>query len=183
MERKMKTEDEMSWERRMRLFWLVLALFYTIPAVISLFPVQHLGWLDVPRTWQARIALWGVATFFWLLYITRLRLRRQASPVAILFAISPIFMLHYISLLWGGVLFWCIAAVIVVQHFARPGRRTAALIAAISMTVLPILFLVYTKLIGTSNILSRDQAPFWAIAAVMWAQYFQLRRKGEDSEC
>lgn len=181
----MKTEEQLRWERRLRLIWLVLAVFYTIPAIISLFPVQHLGWLDVPRTWEAGISLWGVATFFWLLYITRLRLRRQASPVAILFAMSPIFMLHYISFLWGGVLFWCISAIIVVHHFARPRRRTAALTAAISMTALPILFLVYAKLTGTPDILSRAQASFWAIAAVMWAQYFRLRRKttAEEEEC
>lgn len=185
----MKTAEQLTWERRFRLFWLVLALFYTIPAIISLFPslfyVQHLGWLHVPRTWQARMALWGVATFFWLLYTTRIRLRRQASPVAILFAMSPIFMLHYISFLWGGVLFWCIAAMIVVHRFARPRRHTAALAAAISMTALPILFLLYAKLTHAPDILSATQASFWAIAGVMWAQYFRLRRTplGDDNEC
>lgn len=184
----MEIDEQLTWQRRFRRFWFVLALFYTIPAIISLFPsrfyVQHLGWLDVPRAWEARIALWGVATFFWILYVTRLCLRRQASPVAILFAISPIFMLHYISFLWGGVLFWCMAAILLIHHFARPRRRTAALAVAIFMTALPVLFVAYAKLTGTPNSLSRAQASFWAIAAVMWAQYFRLRRipAGED-EC
>lgn len=181
----MKTEEQLTWERHWRWLWLVLALLYTLPAIISLFPAQHFGWLDVPRTWEARMALWGVATFFWLLYVTRLPLRRHAAPVAILLAMSPIFMLHYISFLWGGVLFWCISAIIVVHHFARPRRRTAALAAATSMTALPILFLVYAKLTHTPDILSATQVSFWAIAGVMWAQYFRLRRTplGDDNEC
>lgn len=181
----MKTEAQLDGERRSRWFWLVLAVFYTMPAIISLVPVPHLRRLDVPRTWQARLALWGVATFFWLLYITRLHLRRQASPVAILFLISPIFMLHYIGFLWSAFFFWCLIAVLVIHHFTRPRRRTAALTAAIFMTALPILSLVYTKLTHTSNILSGAQAPLWAIAAVMWGQYFQLRRKtsADEEEC
>lgn len=182
----MRTEEQLKWERRSRRFWLVLALFYTIPAIISLFPLQHLGWLDVPRSWQGRTALWGAATFFWLLYVTRPRIRGQASLAAILFMISPILILHYLSLLWGAFLFWCMAAILIVHHFTRPRRRTAALTAAISMTALPILFLLYPILTGTHNALSREQAPFWAIAAVMWSQYFRLRRKanvGEDPEC
>lgn len=93
----MRTEEQLKWERRSRRFWLVLALFYTIPAIISLFPLQHLGWLDVPRSWQGRTALWGAATFFWLLYVTRPRIRGQASLAAILFTISPILILHYLS--------------------------------------------------------------------------------------
>jgi hypothetical protein len=188
----MKTEAELAWGKLSRWFWLVVALLYTIPAIISLFPAQDLGWLDVPRTWEARIAIWGFAMFFWVLYVTHPRPRGRAAASAlgpILLAIFTPLILHYLGFLWSAVLFWSLAALLLVHHFTRPRRRTVALTAAIFMTALPIVFLACSRLTGSPAILRSVQAPLWAIAAVMWTQHFRLRRNAKanpdtgDEEC
>jgi hypothetical protein len=179
-----------------------LALFFTLVPLAFVYSKGHLAWMMVRNEpWEAAV-YWLAATLFWVLYFVRPRHRTGLLMISIFLTVVPLLTLHglwgaeshvkdYLSLLWGAVFFWCIAAVLVVLYFARARRRTTVLSLAIFTTAFPIPFWVYSILTGTPNILSREHSALWAIAAVMWVQYFWLRRKAkakananvDDEEC
>ncbi|MGH9729943.1 MAG: hypothetical protein ACRD4V_15315 [Candidatus Acidiferrales bacterium] len=79
-EREKRDLECIGWELRTRRVWLVLALLYTILPFASLVGGELAGWLGGPHTWGGRVSLWGIAAFFWVLYI--IRLPRRNGPLA-----------------------------------------------------------------------------------------------------
>lgn len=170
-----------------------LALVFTLVPLAFVYSKGHFVWIMVRNApWDAGV-YWLAAALFWALYLARPRHRTGLLMTAIFFAVTPLLTLHgswgaeshvknYLGLLWWAVFLWCMAAIFVVMYFAGARRRTAVLTLAIFTTAFPIPFLVYSLLTGTPDILRTEQAPLWGIAAVMWFQYFRLRRKANAGE-
>ena len=170
-----------------------LALFFTLAPLAFVYSKGHLAWMMVRnQPWDAAI-YWLAAALFWALYFVRPRHRTTLLMGAIVLSVMPLLMLHgswgaeshvkgYLGMLFSAVFFWCLAAILVVLYFAHARRRTCVLTFAIFATAFPIPFLLYSLLTGTPNILSREHSVLWAIAAVMWIQYFRLRRKANAGE-
>ena len=173
-----------------------LALFFTLVPLAFIYSKGHLTWIMVRNApWDAGV-YWLAAALFWLLYFVRPRHRTALPMIAIFFAVIPLLMLHgswgaeshvkgYLGLLWWAIFLWCMAVVLVINFFARARRRTTVLTFAISITAFPFPFVLYSVFTGTANILCGKQWPLWGVAAVMWIQYFRLRRKAnvDDDEC
>jgi heme/copper-type cytochrome/quinol oxidase subunit 4 len=177
-----------------------LALFFTFAPLAFVYSKGHLEWMMVRnQPWGAAI-YWLAAAMFWILYIARPRQRTASLVAAIFFVIMPVLILHgtrgaqshvkdYLTVLIWAVFFWCMAAILVAQYFARARRRTSVLTFAIFATAFPIPFWVYSILTSTPTILSSEHLMVWVIAAVMWIQYFWLRRKAkananaDEEEC
>lgn len=177
-----------------------LAFFFTLVPLAFVYSKGHLAWMMVRnQPWDAAI-YWLAAALFWMLYLARPRHRTTMLMGAIFITVIPLVMLHgswgaeshvkgYLGMLLVAVFFWCLAAILVTLYFVRARRRTAVLMVAIFTTAFPIPFWVYSTLTGTPKILSREQWPLWAMGAVMWIQYFWLRRKAkananaDEEEC
>jgi len=90
------------------------------------------------------------------------------------------------GLLYEAVLFWSVAASMLIQYFARLRRRTAQMVLAILFTVLPLPWVLHAVFAGGPHIWSNVAKPavMWLFAAWLWVTLFRQRRKANaDSEC
>jgi hypothetical protein len=77
--------------------------------------------------------------------------------------------------LWEAAFDWSMAALFWFLYFAQPRRRTATLLAAIFLTVIPIPFaLHFANASGPRGILA-EAVCIWIAAAFIWIGYFRQR--------
>lgn len=188
--------------RRNKVFFAV-ALFLTLVPLAFFFSQGHFVWLMREDPWEA-VVCWSIATVLWLGYFGRLTRRTASLLLAIIFIVAPIVLGWHFSfargvqvrskstsdLLWEAILFWSVAAVMLVQYFARLRRRTTQTVLAILLTVFPLPLVLRAVFVGGSNIWSNVAGPavLWLFAAWIWVMLFRRRRKTKsaedsDSEC
>jgi hypothetical protein len=75
---------------------------------------------------------------------------------------------------WEAAFHWSFAALLwfLYLYFARLGRRTASLVVAIALTLMPIPFVVHSVYAGGSVV---GFAILWIVAAWIWFGYFRAR--------
>lgn len=73
---------------------------------------------------------------------------------------------------WHAAFHWSFAALLwfLYFYFARLGRRTASLVVAISLTLMPIPFVLHSVFAGGSVV---GFAIVWIVAAFVWLGYFR----------
>ncbi|HET6199206.1 MAG: hypothetical protein WBE21_05335 [Candidatus Acidiferrales bacterium] len=176
-----------------------LALFNTLAPLAFFFSKGHFFWLVREDPWEAAF-FWSIAAILWLAYFGRLTRRAASLLFAILFILAPIVLdlhfsfaggLHFrdknsLGLLWEAVLFWSVAAMLLIQYFARLRRRTAQTVFAILLTVLPLPFVLHAVFAGGPYIASNVAGPavLWLFAAWLWVMRSRQRSKADsDKEC
>ena len=184
--------------RRNKVFF-GLALLFTLTPLAFFFSKGRFVWLVREAPWEAA-TFWSLATVLWLAYFARLRRRTASLLFAIIFMLAPIPLdLHFsfgggvqlrgknhFDLLWEAVLFWSVAAMLLFQYFTRLRRRTAQLVFAILLTVLPLPFVLDAAFAGGPHIASNiaEPAVLWIFAAWIWVTRFRRRHKADsDAEC
>jgi hypothetical protein len=182
-----------------RKWYFGIALFNTLAPLAFFFSKGHFFWLVREDPWEA-VFFWSIAAILWLAYFGRLTRRAASLLFAILFILAPIVLdlhfsfaggLHFrdknpFGLLWEAVLLWGVAAVLLIQYFARLRRRTAQTALAILCTVLPLPFVLHAVSAGGPHIASNVAGPavLWLFAAWLWVMRFRRRGKANsDSEC
>lgn len=185
--------------RRNKVFFGV-ALFLTLVPLAVFFSHGHFVWLIREDPWEA-VVCWSMATVLWLGYFGRLTRRTASLLLAIIFIVAPIALGWHFSfangvqvrgkgasdLLWEAILFWSVAAVMLVQYFAKLRRRTVQTVLAILLTVFPLPLVLHAVFVGGSHIWSSVAGPavLWLFAAWIWVMLSRQKRKtkaGEDSE-
>ncbi|MGH9709812.1 MAG: hypothetical protein ACRD37_04635 [Candidatus Acidiferrales bacterium] len=121
----------------------------------------------VHRELWRRKWLFGVALFLTL------------APLAFVFTNGHISWLMVRDAPWDAAFYWSLATFLWFLYFARPRRRTTALVAAIFFTLLALYFTLH---LGFVNALARkdnlgEAAIIWIGAAFCWFGYFQQRRR------
>lgn len=178
-----------------------LALFFTLAPLAFVYSKGHLVWVMARNEpWDAAF-YWGFAVVMWVVYFARARHRTFVLAVATFLTLFLLLdILHHVfgggpqlsakehlGLVWEMTAFGGVAALCWIQYFARMRRHVAALLFAIFATLMPLPFLFYHLFSGGPNVFGTGApAIIWVVAAVIWFQYFRLRRKakaGEDSEC
>ncbi len=176
-----------------------MAVFFTLAPLAFFFSRGHFFWLVREDPWEAAF-FWSMAAVLWLGYFGRLTRRTASLLFAILFILAPIVLdlhfsfggsLHFrdkspFGLLYEAVLFWSVAALLLIQYFARLRRRTAQMVLAILCTVLPLPFVLHAVFAGGPHIASNVAGPavLWLFAAWLWVMRFRQRGKADsDSEC
>jgi len=84
---------------------------------------------------------------------------------------------HIVSLMlrdapWQAAFDWSLAAVLWLLYFARLRRRTASLVCAIFLLLIPIPFVLHSVFAGGPVL---EFAIFWIVAAFIWLAYFRQR--------
>jgi len=113
--------------------------------------------------------LWGLRRRTWLfgasLFLTLV-------PVSFDFAHGHIVSLMLRDAPWHAAFHWCLAAVLWYLYFARPRRRKASLVCAISFTLIPIPFVWHAVSAGEPILWF---ATYWIVAAFVWLGFFKQR--------
>jgi hypothetical protein len=73
---------------------------------------------------------------------------------------------------WDAAFGWSLAMLFWFIYFARLQRRTVALVVAISLTLIPIPFVLHSVFAGGSVVWFVIQ---WIVAAIAWIKYFRQR--------
>jgi hypothetical protein len=73
---------------------------------------------------------------------------------------------------WDAAYEWSLAVLFWFLYFARLPRRTVALVVAISLTLIPIPFVLHSVFAGGSVVGFAIQ---WIVAAIAWIKYFRWR--------
>jgi hypothetical protein len=73
---------------------------------------------------------------------------------------------------WDAAYEWSLAALFWFLYFARLRRRTVVLVVAISLTLIPIPFVLHSVFAGESVVGFAIQ---WIFAAIAWIKYFRWR--------
>lgn len=184
--------------RRNKLFF-GMALFLTLVPLAFFYSNGHFLWLVRDDPGEA-VVCWSIATVLWLGYYGRLARRTASLLIAILFTVTPIALgLHFSfasgvhvrgkdtsDLLYEAALLWSVAAVMLIQYFAKLRRRTAQTALAILFTVLPLPFMLHAVFSGGPHFASKLAAPavLWLFAAWVWVTLFRRRRKTDaESSC
>jgi len=114
--------------------------------------------------------LWGLRRRTWLfgvgLFLTLL-------PLSFNFTHGRIGSLMVSDAPWHAAFLWSQAAVLWFIYFARVRTRTAALVCAISFTLIPIPFVLHSLFTGGPV---AEFAVVWILAAFIWLGYFRRRR-------
>ena len=112
--------------------------------------------------------------------------RKWLFGLSLFLTLSPLFFYfthgHLVSLmigdfLWEAAFYWSMGALFWFLYFARLRRRTASLVAAISLTLIPIPFaLHFANAPGptTAGIFAGGIC-IWIAAALIWISYFRQR--------
>ena len=112
--------------------------------------------------------------------------RKWMFGLSLFLTLSPLFFYfthgHLVSLmigdfLWEAAFYWSMGALFWFLYFARLRRRTASLVAAISLTLIPIPFaLHFANAPGptTAGIFAGGIC-IWIAAALIWISYFRQR--------
>ncbi len=182
--------------RRNKIFF-GMALFFTLAPLAFFFSKGHFFWLVREDPWEAAF-FWSIATVLWLGYFGRLTRRTASLLFAILFIVAPIPLdlhfhfaggIHFLDrnnfgLLWEATIFWSVAALLLIQYFARLRRRTAQTVFAILLTALPLPFMLHAVLAGGPHIASDVAGPavLWLFAAWIWVMRFRQRGKTDAGD-
>ena len=186
--------------RRNKIFF-GMALFLTLVPLAFFYSNGHFQWLVREDPWEG-VVCWSIAAVLWLGYFGRLTRRAASLLLAMIFIVAPIALgLHFSfargvhlrskatsDLLWEAILFWSVAAVMLIQYFARLRRQTAQTVLAILLTVLPLPWVLHAVFAGGPHIWSNvaDPAVLWLFAAWVWVMRSRRRGKadaGKDSDC
>lgn len=185
--------------RRNKLFF-GMALFLTLVPLAFFFQQGHFVWLVREDPWEAVVS-WSIATVLWLGYFGRLTRRTASLLIGIIFVLAPIVLdLHFSSaggvhlrgkntfdLLWQAILFWGTGVFLLIQYFARLRRRTAQMMLAILLMVLPLPFMLHAVFVGGPHVASNvaEPAVLWLFAAWIWVMRSRRRKAkaDEDLEC
>ena len=110
--------------------------------------------------------------------------RKWMFGLCLYLTLSPLFFYfthgHLVSLmigdfLWEVAFYWSMGALFWFLYFARLRRRTASLVAAISLTLIPIPFaLHFANAPGPRGIFA-EAVCIWIAAALIWIGYFRQR--------
>ncbi|MGC1936578.1 MAG: hypothetical protein WA681_16310 [Candidatus Acidiferrales bacterium] len=184
--------------RRTKVFFGV-ALFLTLAPLAFFFSKGHFFWLVRENPWEAAIS-WSIATILWLGYFGRLGRRAASVLFAMILILAPIVLdMHfsftgglklrdknYFDVLWQAILFWSVAAMLIIQNLARLRRRTALMVFGIFLTVLPLPFMLYAVIAGGPRMAGNVAQPavLWFFAAWVWVtRYRQRGTTDSDGEC
>jgi hypothetical protein len=74
---------------------------------------------------------------------------------------------------WEAALYWTLAALFWFLYFARLRRRAASLVGAISLTLIPIPFVLHSLFSGEP--VGEVAIIGWICAVVVWIGYFRQR--------
>jgi hypothetical protein len=74
---------------------------------------------------------------------------------------------------WEAALYWTLAALFWFLYFARLRRRAASLMGAISLTLIPVPFVLHSVFAGEP--VGEVAMIVWTCAAVVWIGYFRQR--------
>jgi hypothetical protein len=97
------------------------------------------------------------------------------SPLSFYFGRGHLVFLLAGDALWKAAFDWSMAALFWCLYFAQPRRRTASLVAAIFLTLIPIPFaLHFANAEGASGIIA-EAVCIWIAAALIWIGYFRRR--------
>src|SRR6185437_3544510 len=80
---------------------------------------------------------------------------------------------------WDAAFYWSIGAFLWFHYFARLSRRTGSLVFAIFLTLFPLRYALhyfFPSAPGLTNNIG-EVAVLWITAAILWFQYFRLRRR------
>jgi hypothetical protein len=113
--------------------------------------------------------LWGLRRRTWLFGVS---LFLTLAPLSFEFTDGRIVSLMVRDAPWHAAFDWSLAAVLWFLYFARLRRRTAALVCAISFTLIPIPFVLHFVSAGWP---AAEYAIFWICAAFIWLGYFRQR--------
>ncbi len=182
--------------RRNKIFF-GLALIFTLAPLAFFFSNGHFVWLVREDPREAAF-FWSLATVLWLGYFGRLTRRTVSLLFAILFILAPAVLdlrfsvaggVHFrdekpFGLLWETALFWSVAAVLLIQYFARLRRRTAQTAFAILFTVLPLPWVLHAVFAGGPHIGSNVAKPavMWFFAGWLWVRRFRQRGKADAGD-
>lgn len=111
--------------------------------------------------------MWGLRRRTWLFGVS---LFLTLVPVSFEFTHGKIVTLMVRDHPWNAAFDWCIAAVLWFIYFARPRRRTGALICASFFTLLPIPFVWHSVVTGGPVL---EFAIYWIAAVLVWIGYFK----------
>jgi len=115
--------------------------------------------------------------------------RRVFFATALLFTLAPLMALYRDGrLVWTAILndpwllalCWSLGALCWFQYFARPSRRTSAMVSSIYFALLPLVFAFHLFLPGWQTGLSHRLAlavVMWVNASAIWASYLRQSRK------
>ena len=113
--------------------------------------------------------LWGLRRRKWLFGVS---LFLTLAPLSFDFTHGHIVSLMLRDGSWHAAFDWSLAAVLWFLYFARLRRRTATLVGAISFTLIPIPFVLFSAFADGPVV---EFAIVWIIAASIWLAYFRQR--------
>jgi hypothetical protein len=112
--------------------------------------------------------LWGLRRRTWLFGVS---LYLTLAPLSVDF-IGGRMSLMLRDGIWHAAFKWSLAAVLWFLYFARLRRRTAALVCAVGLTLIPIPFVLHSGFAGGPAL---EFAIYWVVAGVVWLGYFRQR--------
>ena len=101
-----------------------------------------------------------------------MRLRKWLFGVSLFFTLVPLYDFTVRDAPWHAAFDWSLAAVLWFLYFARLRRRTASLVCAIFLTLIPIPFVLHSVIAGRPVV---EFAIVWIFAAFIWLAYFRQR--------
>ena len=113
--------------------------------------------------------LWGLRRRTWLFGVS---LFLTLAPLSFEFAHGHIVSLMLRGAPWRAAFDWSLAAVLWFLYFARPPRRTASLVCAVFLTLVPIPFVWHSVATGGPVL---EFAIYWIVAAFVWLGCFTQR--------
>lgn len=101
------------------------------------------------------------------------------APLAFVFKNGHIAWMMARDAPWDAAFYWSIGAFLWFHYFARLSRRTGSLVFAIFLTLFPLRYALhyfFPSAPGLTNNIG-EVAVLWITAAILWFQYFRLRRR------
>jgi hypothetical protein len=97
------------------------------------------------------------------------------SPLSFYLTHGSVFSLMGPDELWEAAFDWSMAAFFWLLYFAHPRRRAASLLAAISLTLIPIPFALHFANASGPRGIFAEAVCIWIAAALIWIGYFRQR--------
>lgn len=101
------------------------------------------------------------------------------APLAFVFKNGHIAWLMVRDAPWDAAFYWTWGALLWFHYFARLSRRTGSLVFAIVLTLFPLRYALHHFFPSAPELTNNigEVAVLWITAAVLWFQYFRLRRR------
>ena len=154
--------DNPDFERMARSAGTPLETLRTVPPVAASSEIEKRDLEGVRCGLNRRKWTFGLSLFLTL------------SPLSFYFTHGQLFS-RVGDFLWEAALDWSMAALFWFLYFAQPRRRTASLVAAIFLTLIPIPFaLHFANAPGPRGVFA-EAVCIWIAAALIWIGYFRQR--------